>query len=99
MAEAEAGPSRASSLSERLSTTGIIFRDLGPRGEHGAGRAEENEEYIDPGLRLEVEAPELMLENLKQLEGRDPLLAALALTKVWLHWSPVSHVPGCLALF
>ena len=75
MAEA-AGTSRPLSLSGRISTTGIIPRDPGPRGEHGARGAEE--EYIDPEPRPNAEAPTLTLENLERLEGRDSLAAVLA---------------------
>ena len=78
MAEPEVGPSMAQALSGRLSTTGIIPRGPGPREEHGARGEEENEEYVDPELRQEVEAPVLTLENLERLEGMDPLAAALA---------------------
>ena len=76
MAEAVAGPSSPLTLSGRLSTTGTIPRDPGPRGEHGARGAEE--EYIHLEPRPDAEAPTLTAENLERLKDKDPLAAALA---------------------
>ena len=65
-----AGPSRAPFLSGRR-TEEVIPRKPSPRGEHRARGAEENIEGGQP----DVESTQ---ENLKRLEGNNPVVAALA---------------------
>ena len=74
MAEPVAGRSRALSMSW-VSTRKreVIPRAPGPRGEHRTRGAENNIE----GPRPDPEVPGLTHENLRSLEGRDPMAAAL----------------------
>ena len=73
MAEPVAGPSNALSLSG-LTTREIIPRSPGLRGEHRARGAEDN----IAGVRPDVEVSVLLQENLKPLDGKFPVAAALA---------------------
>ena len=61
-----------------LSTRDIIPRAPGPRGEHRAGGAEGNNENNTEGARQNAQVPGLTQANLKRLEDKDPLVAALA---------------------
>ena len=74
-----AGPFRALTLRglsglSGLSTKEVILGAPGPRGQHRARGAEENN--IE-GARPSLEVPGLTQANLKHLEGKDPVAAAL----------------------
>ena len=61
------------------SSTGGVAPDTSPLGEHAESRgAEENTEIYTEGVRPSAEVPGLTRANLRRLEGKDPVAAAIA---------------------
>ena len=76
------------------STRGVPC-DTGPLPEHPEARgAEENTERYTEGVRLSAEVPGLTWANLRHLEGKDPVAAALASIVSSMPRSETTPTPG-----
>ena len=78
------------------STTGVPV-DTGPLGELAVTRgAEEIKEIYTEGAcpSASAEAPGLTRANLRRLEGKDPVAAALASVMYSITPTKISHTPG-----
>ena len=75
--------SKTNDVRARPSSTRGVPRDTGPLGEHAESRgAEEITDIYTQGVSpsASAEAPGLTQANLRRLEGKDPVVAALAST-------------------
>ena len=77
------------------SSTGGVPREPGPLGEHAESRgAEENTKVYTEVVRPSAEVPGLRWPNLKRLEGKDPVAAALSSVVSSLPPSITRPIPG-----
>ena len=79
------------------SSTSGVTRDTGPLGEHAeSGGAEQITEIYTQGVcpSASAEAPGLARANLRRLEGKDPVAAALASIVYWMPQSETTPTRG-----
>ena len=89
--------SKTGDVRARLSSTSSAARDTGPLGEHAESRgAVGSTEIYTEGVRpsASAEAPGLTRANLRRLEGKDPVAAALASIVSSMPPSETTPIPG-----